>query len=52
MDITGIAKSHHASIPEIGKASSGTEWKLSDPLREKIAKYAREDAAQNIYMGG
>ena len=23
MDITGIAKSHHASIAEIGKASSG-----------------------------
>ena len=37
MDITGIAKSHHASIAEIGKASSGKEWKLSDSLREKIA---------------
>ena len=33
MDITGIAKSHHADIP---KASSKKEWKLSDSLREKI----------------
>ena len=44
MDITGIAKSHQAGIP---KPSS----KLSDSLREKIAGYAREDAAQGIYMG-
>ncbi len=48
MDITGIAKSHHACIP---KASSKKEWKLSDSLREQIAGYAREDAAQNVYMG-
>ena len=48
MDITGIAKSRHADIP---KASSKKEWKLSDSLREKIAGYAREDAAQGIYMG-
>ena len=48
MDITGIAKSHHAGIP---KASSKKEWKLSDSLREKIAGYAREDVAQGIYMG-
>ena len=48
MDITGIAKSHHACIP---KASSKKEWKLSDSLREQIAGYAREDAAQGIYMG-
>lgn len=48
MDITGIAKSHHTGIP---KASSKKEWKLSDSLREQIAGYAREDAAQNIYMG-
>jgi len=33
MDITGIAKSHHAGIQ---KASSRKEWKLSDSLREKI----------------
>ena len=44
MDITGTEKSHHADIP---KASS----KLSDSLREQIAGYAREDAAQGIYMG-
>ena len=48
MNITGIAKSRHADIP---KASSKKEWKLSDSLREKIAGYAREDAAQGIYMG-
>ena len=48
MDITGIAKSHHADIP---KPSSKKEWKLSDSLREQIAGYAREDAAQGVYMG-
>ena len=45
MDITGIAKSHHADIP---KTSSKKEWKLSESLREQIAEYAREDAAQGI----
>ncbi len=48
MDITGIAKSHQAGIP---KPSSRKDWKLSDSLREKIIGYAREDAAQNVYMG-
>ena len=48
MDITGIAKSHQMGIP---KASSKQEWKLSDSLREQIAGYAREDAAQGVYMG-
>ena len=47
MDITGIAKSHQAGIQKAGKALS----KLSDSLREQIAGYAREDAAQNVYMG-
>ena len=51
MDITGIAKSHHAGIQKTGKASSKKEWKLSDSLREQIAEYAREDAAQGVYMG-
>ena len=51
MDITGIAKSHQAGIQKTEKKSSKKEWKLSDSLREKIAEYAREDAAQNIYMG-
>ena len=51
MDITGIAKSHHADIHKAGKASSRKEWKLSDPLRKRIAGYAREDAAQGVYMG-
>jgi hypothetical protein len=50
-DITGIAKSRHADIQKAGKESSKKEWKLSDSLREKIAEYAREDAAQNVYMG-
>jgi len=36
MDITGLAKSHHADIQKTGKASSRKEWKLSDSLREKI----------------
>ncbi|NBH28934.1 hypothetical protein D3Z60_25230 [Lachnospiraceae bacterium] len=48
MDITGIAKSHHAGIQ---KPSSKKEWKLSDSLREQIAGYAREDAEQGVYMG-
>ena len=48
MNVTGITKSHQADIP---KASSKQEWKLSDSLREKIAGYAREDAAQNVCMG-
>ena len=51
MDITEIAKSHHVEIQKMGKASSKKEWKLSDSLREKIAEYAREDAAQGVYMG-
>ena len=51
MNVTGIAKSHHAGIQKTGKPSSKKEWKLSDSLREKITKYAKEDAAQNIYMG-
>ena len=51
MDITGIAKSHQTGSTAAGKASSKKEWKLSDSLREKITEYAREDAAQNVYMG-
>ncbi len=51
MDITGIAKSHQANSIVAGKKSSRKEWKLSDSLREKITEYAKEDAAQNVYMG-
>ncbi len=51
MDITGIEKSHQANSIVAGKKSSKKEWKLSDSLREKIIEYAREDAAQNVYMG-
>ena len=51
MDITGIVKRHQTRSIAAGKASSKKEWKLSDSLREKITEYAREDAAQNVYMG-
>ncbi len=51
MDIIRIAKNHQAGIRKMGKASSREDWKLSDSLREMITEYAREDAAQNIYMG-
>lgn len=51
MDITGISKSHQTGIQKSGKASSKKDWKLSDSLQEKITEYAREDAAQNVYMG-
>lgn len=51
MDITGIAKSHQTGIQKSGMASSKKDWKLSDSLQEKITEYAREDAAQNVYMG-
>ncbi len=51
MDITGIAKSYQANRIATGKPSSKKEWKLSDSLREKITEYAKEDAAQNVYMG-
>ena len=51
MNITGIAKSHHAKSTAAGKPSSKKDWKLSDSLREKITEYAKEDAAQNVYMG-
>ncbi len=51
MDITGIAKSHHTKSTATGKPSSKKEWKLSDSLRDKITEYAKEDAAQNVYMG-
>lgn len=51
MDITGIAKSYQAGSQKPEKASSKKGWKLSGSLREKITEYAREDAAQNVYMG-
>jgi len=51
LNITGIVKRHPAGITAAGRASSKKEWKLSDSLREKITEYAREDAAQNVYMG-
>ena len=51
MDITGIAKSHQANSTVAGKKSSKKDWKVSDSLREKIIECAKEDAAQNVYMG-
>lgn len=47
MEITGIKAGHLTA----GKVSSKKDWKLTDSLREKITEYAREDAAQNVYMG-
>ncbi len=47
MEITGIKNIHLAA----GKASSKKGWKLTDSLREKITALAKEDAAQNVYMG-
>ncbi len=51
MDITGIAKSHQTNSEAAGKASSKKSWKLTDSLREKVTALAKEDAAQNVYMG-
>ena len=51
MDIKKKTKSHQTGIQKSGKASSKKDWKLSDSLQEKITEYAREDAAQNVYMG-
>ncbi len=51
MDIRGIAKSHQTNNTPAGKSSSKKGWQLSDSLLEKITGYAREDAAQNVYMG-
>lgn len=47
MEITGIKAGHLAA----GKASFKKGWKLTDSLREKITALAKEDAAQNVYMG-
>ncbi len=47
MEITGIKAGHLAA----GKASSKKGWKLTDSLREKVTALAKEDAAQNVYMG-
>ncbi len=47
MEITEIKNIHLAA----GKASSKKEWKLTDSLRGKITALAKEDAAQNVYMG-
>ncbi len=51
MDITRIAKSYQAKCGTIEKTTSKKTWKLSDSLQEKITEYAKEDVAQNVYMG-
>ncbi len=51
MDIAGITMGSRVGSTAAGKVSSGKSWKMSDPLREKIIEYAKEDAAQNVYMG-
>lgn len=47
MEITGIKAGHLTAE----KVSSEKDWKLTDSLREKITALAKEDAAQNVYMG-
>jgi len=47
MEITEIKAGHLTA----GKTLSKKGWKLMDSLREKITALAKEDAAQNIYMG-
>lgn len=51
MNIAGIEKSHQIGHLSAGKASSKKSWKLTDSLREKVTALAKEDAAQNVYMG-
>ena len=51
MDIAGITMGSRVGSTAAGKASSGKSWKMPDSLREKIIEYAKEDAAQNVYMG-
>lgn len=51
MDITRIAKSYQTECATIEKMTSKKNWKLSDSLQKKITEYAKEDAAQNVYMG-
>ena len=51
MEIAGIKTGNLAGSQKSEKVSSKKGWKLSDALREKITEYAREDAAQNVYMG-
>ncbi len=51
MGIAEIKMSNRVGSTAARKASSKKGWKLTDSLREKITEYAREDAAQNVYMG-
>ncbi|MCI8442369.1 MAG: hypothetical protein HFG27_07550 [Provencibacterium sp.] len=51
MEITGMIPSSRTGCSAAGKAAAGKGWKLSESLREKIGEYAKEDAAQNVYMG-
>lgn len=51
MGITGIKSGYLLGSQKTEKASSKKDWQLSDSLQEKITAYAKEDAAQNVYMG-
>lgn len=51
MDITRIAKSYQTECATMEKMTSKKNWKLSYSLQEKITEYAKEDVAQNVYMG-
>lgn len=51
MGIAEITISNRVGCTVTGKTSSRKGWKLSDSLKETIIEYAKEDAAQNVYMG-
>ena len=51
MAIEKITINDRIGCTATGKTASKKKWKLSDSLKEKIAEYAKEDAARNVYMG-
>ncbi len=51
MGIAEITMSSRVGSTAAGKTSSKKGWKLSDSRREKVTALAKEDAAQNVYMG-
>ena len=51
MGITEITRNSRTEYAAREKTASRKEWELSDSLKERIIEYAKEDAAQNVYMG-
>ena len=51
MGITEITRNSRTEYAAREKTASRQEWELSDSLKERIIEYAKEDAAQNVYMG-